>query len=40
VRMGVDGTGSGSCPVVRFGIGVVKLWGSRERDLTAGYVVC
>jgi hypothetical protein len=29
----VDGTGSGSCPVVGFGINGVELSGSATRDL-------
>jgi hypothetical protein len=31
VRMGVDGTGSGSCPVVDFGISGVETSGSAAR---------
>jgi hypothetical protein len=31
--MGVDGTGSGSCPVAGFGISVVEPWGSATREL-------
>jgi hypothetical protein len=33
VRMGVDGTGSGSCPVGDFGISGVEPWGSAIRIL-------
>jgi hypothetical protein len=32
VSMGVDGTGSGSCPVAGFGISGVESWGSASRD--------
>jgi hypothetical protein len=31
VRMGVDATGSGSCPVAGFGISGVEPWGSATR---------
>jgi hypothetical protein len=34
VRMGVDGTGSGSCPGVGFGISGVGPWGSATTDLS------
>jgi hypothetical protein len=37
MRMGVDGTGSGLCPVAGFGISGVEPWGSVTTVLVRSY---
>jgi hypothetical protein len=37
--MGVDATGSGSCPVAGFGISGVEPWGSATRRLVMCYTL-